>query len=448
MGSLLDGLRSFDRYRSPALPPGPRSALSSTWRIAQDPYRWYRRWISRHGDPATIPTLHGPLVLTASPDNVRAVFTAEPDDLAAFSSEAFRPFLGATSVVLADGTAHRRARKLLAPAFHATRVAAHAHRMAATAESVLGALAPGQRVSLRGVMHEISLRIIGEVVLGADSPSDIARIRGACDALVRAFHPWLLFVPALHREFGGLGPFARFSRASRTFDAEVAAAIAARRRTPTDDLLSAMLAARDEHGAGLDDGAISDQVRTLLFAGYETTGLALAWAIHWLDTRPELRERLLTELSALGDPVAAAELPLLAAVCDEVLRLSPIFPESIRTLRRPLSLGHYRLPAGTHVSCPMAVAHVRPETFPEPERFLPERFLERRFGPFEFFPWGGGARRCLGAGFATLELRTVLATVLLRFRLRSSQRGPIRIVRHSATMWPACGLPAIYQGKR
>jgi cytochrome P450 len=96
----------------------------------------------------------------------------------------------------------------------------------------------------------------------------------------------------------------------------------------------------------------------------------------------------------------------------------------------------------------MAMAHMRPETFAEPERFLPERFMNRRYSPFEFFPWGGGAHRCLAANFATLELRAVLATLLLRFRLRSLQRGPIRIVRHSATMWPRCGLPAIYEGRR
>jgi cytochrome P450 len=170
--------------------------------------------------------------------------------------------------------------------------------------------------------------------------------------------------------------------------------------------------------------------------------------VYWLDTRPELRDRLRAELAEYSDPVAAADHPLLAAVCDEVLRISPILPEVVRTLQRPLTLGRYRLPAGAHVSTSMAVAHASWDTFPEPHRFLPERFLARRFGPFEFFPWGGGARRCLGAGLAGLELRTILATVLLRFRLRSLNHGPVRTARHTANVWPTCGLPAVYEGRR
>lgn len=429
--------------------PGPRSRLLSTWQMVRDPFGSYRRWFAEYGDPLAVPTLHGRVIFTANPEGVRAVFTAEADDVSPFLPEVFRPFLGDSSVVLSSGPQHRRERKLLGPVFHSARLGAQVPGMVAACESVVSRLQPGARVSLRALMQDVTLRVIAEAILCAGEAERADRIARAAYDLVSAFHPVLLFAPALHREFVGLGPFARFNRAARSFDALLIGEIVRRRAVPGSDILGIMLAARDEDGVGLDDLPVAHQLRTLLFAGYETTGLALAWAVYWLGVHSELRARVVAEVEAVGDPVAAAEAcPLLAAFCDEVLRVSPILPEVRRTLRAPMTLGGHALPPGAHVSVPMAVAHMRPETFPEPERFLPERFLARRYSPFEFFPWGGGNRRCLAAAFATLELRAVLATLLLRFRLHSLQRGPVQLVRHSATMWPRCGLPAVYEGRR
>ncbi|HEY0136284.1 MAG TPA: cytochrome P450 [Nannocystis sp.] len=363
--------------------------MLSTLQMVREPFTAYRRWFAEYGDPVAVPTLHGRVVLTADPEGVKAIFTADADDIDPFLPDVFRPFLGVSSVLLSSGTQHRRQRKLLGPTFHSGRLAAQVPRMVAVCEAVVSRLQPGARVSLRALMQDVTLRVIAEAILCAGEPARADGIARAAYDLIADFHPILLFAPALHRELGGLGPFARFNRAARVFDEQLLGEIGRRRAAPGDDILGAMLTARDDQGAGLDDLSIAHQMRTLLFAGYETTGLTLAWALYWLGVHPELRARVLAEVEAVGDPVAATEsCPLLAAFCDEVLRVSPILPEVRRTLRAPLLLRGYELPAGTHVSANMAMAHMRPETFSEPERFLPERFMNRRYSPFEFFPWG------------------------------------------------------------
>lgn len=188
-----------------------------------------------------------------------------------------------------------------------------------------------------------------------------------------------------------------------------------------------------------------------MFAGHETTAIAIAWACYALH-RPEnaaALERLRAELAALGPAPEIEQLdkhPYLDAVCQETLRRYPIAPApSPRKLLRPLELMGYTLPAGTGVSVAIGVAHFREELYPEPMRFLPERFLERKFTPFELVPFGGGARRCLGAAMAGYELRLVLGTLLRRCRLRLASLRPDEGKVRAANVGPARGVPMIVE---
>jgi cytochrome P450 len=207
-----------------------------------------------------------------------------------------------------------------------------------------------------------------------------------------------------------------------------------------DDILGLMLSARYDDGSAMSDREIRDQLLTLVFAGHETSGIALAWAVNWIERTPSVRDRLLVELSALGDdptPTALAAAPYLEAVCHETLRLYPVVGEVVRLLRAPLTLGAWTIPAGVPVSAGIALVHARADLYPEPEAFRPERFLERRkLAPHEYLPFGGGARRCIGAAFALYEMKVVLGTLLARYRFTLARSEPERPVMRNLAMGP------------
>ena len=162
-----------------------------------------------------------------------------------------------------------------------------------------------------------------------------------------------------------------------------------------------------------------------------------------------VRARVADELAALGpgplDPQRVTKLDYLDAVCRETLRLTPVIPLVGRRLTRPMTIGGIELPAGVVASPCIYLAHRRAERWPEPARFRPERFLETKPGPYEFLPFGGGVRRCLGMAFALVEMKIVLAEILSRVELRAAPGYQVRVVRRSVTLAPAEGMPVVVE---
>jgi cytochrome P450 family 110 len=228
--------------------------------------------------------------------------------------------------------------------------------------------------------------------------------------------------------------------------------IAARRADgqDRDDILSLLLAARYDDGRAMSEEGVRDELKTLLLAGYETTAIALAWAFYGVHRQPDVFHRLHTELRALGrtpDPDALGRLPYLGAVCQEALRLYPVGGVISRRLRQPLTLCGYALPADIGVGVALPVVHSDPRLYPEPRRFRPERFLERTYTPFEYVPFGGGARRCIGAAFAVYEMKIVLGSLLARHRFRLAEDAPVTPVPRTFTLGPKGGVRMIYGGE-
>jgi unspecific monooxygenase len=189
---------------------------------------------------------------------------------------------------------------------------------------------------------------------------------------------------------------------------------------------------------------------TMLLAGHDTTANELAWALLALDAHPEVRDRLVEDLDALGpspDPDALVRRPYLAATVNEVLRLHPVVPAVARKVVKPFRVAGYVLEPGMGVAPAIYLAHRRAESFPEPEAFRPERFLERDPSPFEYLPFGGGARRCIGMGFALHQMKIVLGTVLGTLELRSAMRRPVREVRHGVLVGPSEGARMIVRSR-
>ncbi|MEZ4448409.1 MAG: cytochrome P450 [Nannocystaceae bacterium] len=437
------------------LPPGPRSTLLSTYRALKSPFEHYREWQETYGDPYTVPALNGTVVITGDPALVQQIFTADADTYDPFAVEASAPLVGDQSVILVAGDRHRRLRKLMSPPFHGARMRAYGRLMIDVARRAIARLEPGRPFNALATTQGISLEIIVRAVFGVDDPARIATFERAMIETMEAVHPAFLFAKALQREFFGVGPFAKFKRRRDAALALLDAQIAACRADPTgrEDILAMLVQARGEDGASLDDHEIRDQLVTLLIAGHETTAIGLAWALYHLHRHPEALARLRAELDGLGDAIGRDEgpeqivaLPYLNAVCNETLRLNPIVPDVVRVLRRPLELGRYTLPAGTPVCPAAALVHQRPDLYPDPDAWRPERFLERKFSPFEFIPFGGGHRRCIGAAFALYEMKLVLAVFVQTGRFRLGSDDPLKPVRRNITMAPEGGVELIYEG--
>jgi cytochrome P450 len=277
-------------------------------------------------------------------------------------------------------------------------------------------------------MLDISLEVIVQAVYGVQQPEQVRVWSDAIRSVVGAFHPALIFAPGLQR--GWFPPWRRVEAARPHHDALVYAELRARRATGLqgDDILSLMLQATYDDGEPMSDEAVRDELVTLLFAGHETTQIAMAWALYRLARRPEALARLQAELDGSdGSPEALARLPYLDAVVQETLRMQPIVPDLVRTLSVGLELGPWALPAGTHVAPVAAMVHVREDLYPDPHAFRPERFLEHKPRPWELLPFGGGVRRCIGAALATFEMKTVLGTWLRQVELRSLREDePVR----------------------
>jgi cytochrome P450 len=216
--------------------------------------------------------------------------------------------------------------------------------------------------------------------------------------------------------------------------------------------LTLLMAARDPQGQPLSEVELRDELITLLFAGHETTASALAWALYWVAFLPEVRRKLLAELEELQptpDPTAIARLPYLSAVCQETLRLYPIalsaFP---RVVKQPLEIAGYALEPGTLLIPSIYLAHHRPTVYPEPKQFRPERFLERQFSPYEYLPFGGGDRRCIGSAFALFEMKLVLFELVSQLELALVNPKPIRPIRRGLTVAPSDRLRLRITGTR
>ena len=428
-----------------ALPDGPTNKLWLTLRYLRDPEGTVLSLARRYGDPFTVPTLSVPMVVTGAPDAVRAVFSADPDTFAPFAVEAMEPILGRGSILLQHGAQHRRARRLMQPPFQAARIRAYGATMHRATLAHLETTPFDEPFPIEEVLRAISLEVIVRTVFGVQGSEriDLCR-RGVLDALA-AFSPLLAMFQFLRKDFRGFGPWSRFRRLLGGVHALLLQEIAARRgRAPGDDILSLLVAARDEDGTPLADDEIVEQLFTMVVAGHETTATALAWAVDEVYRDAALLERLHRELRALGgDPEGYARSALLDAVCAETLRLHPLAPMLARKLLRPLEICGRVIPAGIGVGACLLIAHRRPEAFPEPERFHPDRFVGKTFSPQEYFPFGGGARRCLGAAFALYEMKIVLGTLLASSHLELASAHRARPGARAATVGPRGGVPVV-----
>jgi cytochrome P450 len=434
------------------LPPGPRGNVLGTLAFLRDTYAFFAENQRRYGDPFTLATQSGPLVVTGDPELVKAIFSADPDMFEPFAVSLIGPFLGEQSVIMTAGEKHRRDRKLLTPPFHGARMRAYGQTIVAATRALTRDWRPGWAGPVQPTTAGISLDIIIRAVFGIEDDRERERWSDAIRRDIGAISPTLIFLPFLRRDFLGLGPWAHFKRTRARFDALILGEIAARRARSAsgEDILSLIMSARYDDGGAMSDGEIRDQLITLLAAGHETTATALAWALYWIHLDPPLLRDLRDEIRGLGpapEPDAVAVLPLLDAVCAETLRLHPIVPDVARRLRAPMTLGGWNIPRGGGVAAVTSLLHADPKLYPRPQVFDGRRFLKLKTSPFAYTPFGGGARRCLGAAFALYEMKLVLATMIDELELELLDRS-VQPARQNVTIGPKGGVRMRVIGRR
>jgi cytochrome P450 len=378
----------------------------------------------------------GRSVVVSEPELVKQVFSGSPRALHAGEANSIvEPVLGSSSVLVLDEDDHMRQRKLMLPPFHGERLGRYREQMAALAEAELERWPFGAAEPARPRMQAITLEVILRTVFGVDEAARLDRLRAALLRLLEwtTDRKRLFMVAGLGQKRMARSPWLGLVRVRAAVDELVFDEIRRRRADPAtperDDVLSLLVQARDEDGEPMTDAEIRDELMTLLVAGHETTATALAWALEQLARNPDVLERL----SDGGDE------RYLDAVIQETLRLRPVIVMVVRRLTEPMELGEWRIPAGVTVAPCAYLIHRDPAIYPEPEAFRPERFLDSPPGTYTWIPFGGGVRRCLGASFAQLEMRTVLATILRNARLRPSAEPPERYVRRAITFVPERG---------
>jgi cytochrome P450 len=425
--------------------PGSDNRFVATLRFGVDPYTYLNEVRRRFGDPFENWLAGKRIVLTGEPEYIKQILAADADTVASFNPGHLKPLLGEGSLILIDGQRHTHERRLLSPPLHGARMRSYAQIIRDSALQRARAWQLGQPFVMSHTTQAISLDVIVKAVFGVQDPARVATFERTLLAATDAIWPPSILIRFLQTDLGPLTPWGKFARSKRAADDLVRAEIAARRVASTggDDILQLMLDARYEDGGAMTDPQIHDELFTLLVAGHETTAIALAWAMYWLHRNPETLARLRDELATLGDdpdPEAVARLPYLEAVCNETLRLYPILPLVPRTVIKPMQLGPYTIPAGSYVGFCPAIVHTNPVLYPEPHAFKPERWLTRKFTPFEFIPFGGGIRRCIGAAFALYEMKLVLAAILPRHRFVLLDDRPIRPQRRNLTLGPTGGI--------
>ena len=431
--------------REPALPPGPGyGAALTTMRWFTRPVALMRHCRDRYGDVFTMRIANEPpWVMVASPETIKQVFTGDPRVLhGGEGNVVLKPMVGPHSVLLLDEEPHMRQRRLMLPAFHGARLRTYADTITEVAETEVAAWPRGEPFAVWPRMQSITLEVIMRTVFGVGRAADAERLHRA----LQVASDWStdpLTVLGLFTFGPEHGVTRAVSRSKlRPFDDLVYSEI--RRRREADDLaeredvMSLLLRARDDEGRPMSDEEVRDELMTLLVAGHETTATSLAWTIERIVRHPHVLERL------TDDP---GDERYVDAVVKESLRLRPVLPIVGRRLQAPMEIGGHLIPAGVTVAPCIWLMHRRPDLYPEPERFRPERFLERPAGTYTWIPFGGGVRRCLGAGFALFEMKQVLRAITRAVALRPELPADERVRRRSITFTPDRGATVIADPK-
>ena len=414
------------------LPPGPADlpVLGSVVPWLHDQPRFLLETYRRYGDVVRFHFLgfRGAILHGAGANRYILVDAVENFLVAPVIDRARARWIVGEGVLFIDNPAHRQQRRLIMPSMHRKRIEAYQQVMREVSTQILDRWTPGVEIDSASEMDDLALIIEGRTLFSMDFSGAAHELSDAVTVVTQTMNDaFRLAFAQLPFDVPGIGYGGSVRRAIARVKAILGEIIAEHEREGTDagDVVSMLIAARDEEGERLSPAQILDHLLTLFVAGHETLANALTWACYLLAQHPAVTSKLLSELNQqLGGqaptPADLERLPYLEQVVKEVLRLYPPAASLSRIVREPFEWKGYCFAAGNIIMYSPYVSHRMPEQFPEPEVFRPERFdpaSGETHAPYAFIPFGAGPRSCIGAPFAMMELKTVLAMLLQRFRL-------------------------------
>jgi len=428
------------KSKSTTRPPGPKGApiMGVMREFNRDQLGFIERARREYGDIVWMRFLYVPALFLYHPDDVEYVLTTNPKNFIksmSLRSNFFQRLVG-NGLLTSQGEEWKRQRRLSQPAFHRERVASYAGVMVEYTNRLTAKWHEGEARDVHIDMMRLTLEIVVQCLFSADVSHDVDDVGATLKELVKPFAAQATLSWILNNRLPTLAHF-RFHALAKKIDNVVYRIIAERRASGKDegDLLSMLLAARDEDGSQMSDRQLRDEVMTLFLAGHETTALTLAWSWYLLGTNPDAERKFHAELDEVlgGRAPTAADLPRLKfteQIAKECMRLYPPAYGLGREAVNDFEIGGYQISAGTQVFMFQWATQRDPRFYDEPEAFRPERwtseFIER-LPRYAYFPFGGGPRACIGASFAMMEIILCLAAIGQKFRLEVDPNHPVSI---------------------
>ncbi len=391
-------------------------------------------------------------VITGHPDHVKSLFTASPAVAPTLTSESpLRPIVGKDSVLTAQGARHLRQRKLLLPAFHGDSIARYMSMIEQAIDSSIDRWPVGEEIQLASRMQDVTLDVIMSGIFGVEGRPKKGTSEYRMAAVTRQLTHLSTTPIAKANEYLNVGKaeavgFQKYALAQ--LDKPIYEVIAQRRIDPKleerTDIMSMLMRAKTEEGEALSDSELRDELISLLLAGHETTANSLAWAWERLTRTPdaynELYDAVRTDRADKADQIEY--------VIQETMRSRPVIPVIGRRVMEPWQLGEYGVEAGTPISMSILLVHHREDLYPEPWEFKPQRWVGHKPGTYEWIPFGGGTRRCLGASLAMAEMRVVLERMAARLEIEADRPEAEHVQHRNVTMIPKRGATVVIRDKR
>jgi cytochrome P450 len=440
----MDGLGS-PSYNSLSMtslksPPGPRGdwLLGSLREVSADRLAFFRRCFDEYGDAATFRMANRRAILLSHPDDIERVLVMENKRFGKnFALRLMRPLLG-NGLILAEGDAWLRQRRLIQPAFSKQQIESYAPAMVAATREFVARWQGGEVRNIHSEMMQLTMDIAGRTLLGVNATGRFGGVRESLEGVMEDFlarfrNP--ITIPLWLPTPGNL----RLKRHIGRLNDILQTLIEQRRAScsPGGDFLSLLIRARDEgDGSGLSDKQLRDEVMTMFLAGHDTTANALSWTWWLLGQNPDVQQRLRQEVDTAlaGREATAADVPCLP-FCENILRESMrLYPPAYVVGRRALedcTIGDYFIRQGTNVLMSSWVVHRDSRWYERPDEFLPDRWADgllMRIPKYAYFPFGGGPRACIGNNFAMLEGVLVIATMAQQLELSTVTRPPIKLL--------------------
>ena len=444
--------------------PGPKARflLGHAFELARNSMKFLNSCSREYGDVVRLRVFHIPVCILANPRDIENVLAKNSANfLKSRDYRAMKAVLG-NGLLTSEGTFWQKQRKLVQPAFRHENIELYAQTMVAATTRMLDGWRDGETRDIHAAFMSLTLEIVAKALFGSEVTGKAGDVGKALGILMEQFmgQAGLAF---LLPESLPLPSSIRFKRAVQKLDKIIYTIIDQRRaerleqRVASKDLLEMLLLSQDDEGSQMSDEQLRDEVMTLFLAGHETTANALSWTWYLLAQNPHVTEKLCQELDSVlaGRAPTAADserLPFTEMVMKESMRLYPPAWAVGRQAIAPFEAGGYEFPAGTSIAILQWTTQRDPRFFADPEVFDPERWSPegaryRVLPRFAYFPFGGGPRVCVGAGFAMMEAILLLATTAQRFHMSVAPKQKVRML-PSVTLRPKHGIKMILHSRK